>query len=349
MSTGTVLQAERLSVGYVQRKRRLPVLEGIGLQLHAGEVACLLGPNGAGKSTLLRTLVGSQPALDGTVRLDGDDIAAMTPKERARRLSVVLTDRIDVGFLTARALARLGRTPHVGWFAKLADNDHDIVDWALEAAGASSIADRMVHELSDGERQRVMIARALAQQPRLLVLDEPTAFLDVTRRVELVALLRRLAESTGLAVLMSTHEVDLALRNADHVWLVHSDGRFDAGGPEDLALAGRLQIAFASDDVDFDHRTGSLVVGATNEQHRPSLTIHGAGPGAWWARRAIHRAGWTIDGAATHTVTVDTTGSWRLEHADGHAAGDDLSSLVRTLRRHRDLQPTPHTQEHTKR
>src|SRR5690606_22532470 len=179
MSTGTVLQAERLSVGYVQRKRRLPVLEGIGLQLHAGEVACLLGPNGAGKSTLLRTLVGSQPALDGTVRLDGDDIAAMTPKERARRLSVVLTDRIDVGFLTARALARLGRTPHVGWFAKLADNDHDIVDWALEAAGASSIADRMVHELSDGERQRVMIARALAQQPRLLVLDEPTAFLDV--------------------------------------------------------------------------------------------------------------------------------------------------------------------------
>ncbi len=307
------------------------IVDRVDVALHPGEVACLLGPNGAGKSTLLRTLIGSQPPLEGRVLLDGVDLTNLTARQRAQRLSVVLTDRIDVGFLTGRALVQLGRTPHVGWFARLGGDDHDVVDRALAAAGATELAERMVHELSDGERQRMMIARALAQQPRLLVLDEPTAFLDVTRRVELVALLRRLAATTGLAVLMSTHELDLALRNADHAWLIDGDGRFDAGGPEDLALAGRLQAAFGSDDVGFDDCSGALVIGSAQDAQRPSIAVLGTPPTVWWAQRAVDRAGWRVDASATGVVTVNGT-AWRLRLDHDRAAGHDLSSLVHALR-----------------
>lgn len=332
----TVLCAQRLSAGYVHRRRRRVVLDGVDLELAAGEVACLLGPNGAGKSTLLRTLVGSQPALAGQLWLDGRDVASTSARERARLLSVVLTDRVDVGFLSGRALAQLGRAPHRGWFSRLGDDDRDIVEWALDAAGATSIADRMVHELSDGERQRVMIARALAQQPRLLVLDEPTAFLDVTRRIELVALLRRLASSVGLAVLMSTHEVDLAMRSADRAWLVYADGRFVAGAPEDLALAGRLQDAFASEDVTFDETTGSLAVHLDAHVDLPTVALAAHGPARMWARRAIERAGWRIDPAAPCRVEVRPDAHWTLtsppDVGSTTASGDDLAALVAALR-----------------
>src|SRR5262249_11763432 len=159
----------------------------------AGELACVLGPNGIGKSTLLRTLAGMQPPLRGSVEVAGSDLHTLTGTELARRLAVVLTDRVDVRGLSVRRVVELGRYAYSDWRGRLGAQDRHAVDRALDAAGACHLAERDVGRLSDGERQRVMIARALAQQPQLLVLDEPTAFLDVPSRVELMSLLRRLA------------------------------------------------------------------------------------------------------------------------------------------------------------
>jgi iron complex transport system ATP-binding protein len=345
VTTPVVLEGLDLTVGYVHRHRTSPILEGVSLRLHEGELVCLLGPNGAGKSTLLRTLIGAQPPLAGTVRLEGADVAEMTPRERARYLSVVLTDRIEVGYLDVRSLVGFGRTPHLGWFTTLADHDREIVSWALDAAGATDLADRMVHELSDGERQRAMIARALAQQPRVLVLDEPTAFLDVTRRVELVALLQRLTATTGLAVLMSTHEVELAIHAADAVWLVQADGTYDAGGPEDLALDDRLHRAFTGREVMFDRRTGSFVVNRSMD-HPPRIVIHGDDELTGWAERAVRRAGWMPSSDAAVSLHLHFDGAvaaWRCAGPARAAEGRTLAALVAHLRRPPDATDPPPT------
>src|SRR5207249_7894211 len=246
------LVARNLAAGYGSRVG----LRDVGVCLAGGELACVLGPNGTGKSTLLRTLAGMQPRLAGSVELDGHDVQRLPARELARRVSVVLTERAEVGLLRAYDLVALGRYPYTGWAGRLRSHDHAVVAWALEATGASDLASRDVSELSDGERQRVMIARALAQEPVVLLLDEPTAFLDVARRVEVTTLLRRLARDTGRAVLFSTHELDLALRTADSVWLLDTAGRVRVGAPEDLVLDGSFARSFEVEGLTFDAAAG---------------------------------------------------------------------------------------------
>ncbi len=175
-----MLRADALTVGYRGRRgTRREVLAGLDLTLPAGELTCLLGANGSGKSTLLRTLAGMQAPLAGRVTLLGDDVTALEPRERARRLAVVLTDPVETGGLTGADLVALGRHPHTGWSGRLGPADRDAVDWALRATGAAPLAARPVGQLSDGERQRLLVARALAQQPAVLALDEPVAFVDL--------------------------------------------------------------------------------------------------------------------------------------------------------------------------
>ncbi len=216
-----------VAIGYRTGRRRrhseLVLARGLTAAAQPGRLTTLLGPNGSGKSTLLRTVCGLQPALAGRVLVDGTDVQQVAPAELAKSVAVVLTERVDSGFLTVREIVALGRTPHLGISARMGPTDHEVVAWALEVTGTTPLAQRLGGELSDGQRQRVMTARALAQQPRLLILDEPTSFLDVPSRVELLDLLARLAREQNLAVLVSTHELELALRLADDVWLLPGD------------------------------------------------------------------------------------------------------------------------------
>ncbi|MFD7666058.1 ABC transporter ATP-binding protein [Streptomyces sp. NPDC059788] len=246
-----------LTVGHRSRTwrgttRYHAVLTGLDLTARPGELTVLLGPNGAGKTTLLHTLCGLLPPLAGTVGVAGLDIAACPPAEVARHLAVVLTDRVDAGLLSSREVAGLGRHPHTGFSGRLTAHDHAVVRWALDAVGAGALADRPAAELSDGERQRVLIARALAQEPRAILLDEPTAFLDVPSRVAITALLRDLARDRGLTVIASTHDLELALRTADTAWLLDRGARLHSGAPEDLIASGALAAAFAAGHLDFD-------------------------------------------------------------------------------------------------
>lgn len=332
-----ILETDDLAIGYrTHRRTQRLVAEPVNLRLYPGELVCLLGPNGAGKSTLLRTLAGMQPPLRGQVRVAGTDPYHTSPRVLARRLGVVLTDRAEVGALSVRALTALGRYPHTGWSGRLTPRDEVAIDQALTAVGIAAFAPRLVHELSDGERQKVMIARALAQEPKLLLLDEPTAFLDLPRRVELMGILRRLAREGERAVLLSTHDLDLALRGADQLWLLQPGGSIQVGVPEELVLNGAFQAAFHGDGIDFDPCTGAFTF------QRPPIgriDLTGHDLASLWTRRALEREGFVVNGyegppSVMRVAIHDDDGQtvWRLHHAQSHQDYPTLSQAIRSVK-----------------
>ncbi len=249
----TLLHTEGLSVGH----GRSPVVEGIDMHIEAGEMIALIGVNGSGKSTLLRTLAGLRPALAGRVLIDGQPLATLTSMARARRIAVVLTGRPMVGLLDVRTLVSLGRQPWTGHMGKLSADDLRKVDEAMACTGTAVFAERGMDMLSDGERQKVMIARALAQGTPMLLLDEPTAFLDLVNRVQVMRLLRSIAHDLGRGVLLSTHDLRTALDLADRIALLHG-GRMWVGTPEVALKDGVLAAAFQGEGLTFDARTGTL-------------------------------------------------------------------------------------------
>jgi iron complex transport system ATP-binding protein len=339
------LALHNLTVGY--RPPRRPAIEvaaGLDATLAPGELVCLIGPNGAGKTTLMRTIAGMQSPLAGRVTLNGDDVHRLPARALAQRLSVVLTDRVDVGLLTAYALVALGRHPYTDWSGRLSAHDEAVTRWALESVGAQALAGRYVSELSDGERQKVMIARALAQEPLLMLLDEPTAFLDLPRRVEIMHLLRHLAHETGRAVLLSTHDLDLALRSADRIWLLPSDGRLQVGAPEDLVLSGAFAAAFRAEGVQFDIQTGAFRVDMPGGGR---VVVAGDGAAALWTRRALERAGFiTAGNGSAPLAQIEVTGDedaprWRVSDADGVREYMTVYEVVQALRMHTRTSPHP--------
>lgn len=326
-----ILSTQDLSIGYRPARRRpLTIASGLNLWLKAGELVCLLGPNGAGKSTLLRSLAGMQKPLSGSVTLLGDDLLRLSTAELARRLSLVLAERPQVGNLSGYALVALGRYPHTNWLGQLSAHDEAMIHWAVEAVGAQDLAARPLLELSDGERQKLMIARALAQESKLMILDEPTAFLDLPRRVEIMQLLRELAESTGCAILLSTHDLDLALRNAHRLWLMSKDNPMQMGAPEDLILKGAFQAVFQNEGLCFDMESGAF------QMQRKTLglvQVRGEGIIALWTRRAVERVGFSPS-AEAQTLSIDVLpDGWRLtspQQMSHHATLYDLLKAIQT-------------------
>ncbi len=326
------LQARGLVAGHRDGRTPIPVVGPVDLDVHDGRFVAVLGPNGAGKTTLLRALAGVSEPLEGVVSIGGTPLRRLGRDDRARTIAVVLTDHPDVGLLDVADVVGIGRHPHTGWSGRLTAHDRAVVADALAAVGASDLAGRQLGRLSDGQRQRVWIARALAQEPQVLLLDEPTAFLDLPGRVETVALLRRLAVERDLAVVASVHDLDLALRIADRVWLIDAQGRLTAGAPEDLALTGAIDEAFGRDDIRYDLATASFAtpvdccaeVGLVGMDDDPVVKL--------WTERALSRAGALIvDGPAWLTVERSDTG-WRVVDPDGSCDVASLDDLVGTIR-----------------
>ncbi|RRD06708.1 ABC transporter ATP-binding protein [Arachnia propionica] len=253
----SLLRLDGLTVGYGRRLVRA----GLDAELAAGELVCLVGPNGAGKSTLLRSLCGLQPVLSGRILLDDLDLGTLSAVQRARRVAAVLTDAVDPGLLSVAEVVALGRHPHTGWAARLSSHDRRVVAESLAGVGAAMLREKRFAELSDGQRQRVMIARALAQEPRLLLLDEPTAFLDPPGRLQVFELLAQLAVERGIGVLVSTHDVEVAARQADRLWVLGEGSGLTIGSPSALARDGTLTRAFGGeyhlDPVTFQFRAPS--------------------------------------------------------------------------------------------
>jgi iron complex transport system ATP-binding protein len=219
------VQLDNVSIGYRTRQGTRQVATALTAAIRQGELTCLLGRNGVGKSTLLRTLAGFLPPLAGTITIKGRPLASYTQRELACQLGVVLTERPTVWQMTVHELVATGRSPYTNFWGRLSSEDRLIVDQALEQVGISHLAGRQVSTLSDGERQKAMIAKALAQQTDIIYLDEPTAFLDYPSKVDTLLLLKRIATEHQKTIFLSTHDVELALQIADRLWLMHPNAQ----------------------------------------------------------------------------------------------------------------------------
>lgn len=248
---------ENVSIGYGKKT----VAREITAEMRGGAMTCLIGVNGVGKSTLLRTLAGFQRKLAGCIFLYGRELGRYSAGERARMISVVLTANSGIRNLTVEEVVGLGRSPYTGFWGSLDTGDRKAVDGAIRMTGIEPLRQRMVHTLSDGERQRVMVAKALAQQTPVMILDEPTAFLDFPGKAGMMRLLHRLAHELGKTVLLSTHDLSLAMQVADTLWLMDSCRGIHTGSPEELANDGSLQCLVGREGMELDTETLSFRIG----------------------------------------------------------------------------------------
>lgn len=247
-----MLELKGLVSGYSQPDT--VVVDSVSLTLLPGDFICVIGRNGAGKSTLMRTICGLQSSISGASVLDGKSIPELSARERAQAISVVTTDRVSSPGLLARDVVQLGRQPYTDWRGQLTIEDLKIVDQSMKLADAVTFSPKQFDSLSDGERQRVMIARALAQKSDIMVLDEITAFLDLPGRVEIMAMLKRHAKEAGKIILLSSHDLELSLELADKIWLIHNRKLF-YGDAEELIETGIIGEAFDNNGVVFDPKT----------------------------------------------------------------------------------------------
>jgi iron complex transport system ATP-binding protein len=331
----TLLKLSDLRVGYKAGSQKEVCVAGpINAEMHSGQLICLLGPNGAGKSTLLRTVAGLQRSISGTIELDGQDLTSLRPSQLAIRLSLVLTDSVKSGNLNVYSLIALGRYPYSGWLGRLSAEDRKIIDQAIRSTDVVRFLDRSISQLSDGECQKVMLARALAQDTPLVILDEPTAHLDLPSRIELMRLLHKLTADTNKAILVATHELDLALQVADQIWLLQKDGSLQAGVPEDLVMTGSFEAAFDKDGVLFDKTTGTFNIHTGSETR---LSLMGSGAEAFWTKRALVRSGFSIldDHSSTDCIEIkktDSGTSWILSYSGSRMELRSIGELLKVLK-----------------
>ena len=244
-----ILKTSSLSIGYDKKT----VVSDINVTLNEGDIIALVGPNGAGKSTLFKTFSTHIKPVGGKIELFGKDLMSYTPKERAKMLGIVLTERPDDMFLKVSDVVAAGRYPYTGMFGKLNENDEKEIKVSLELVGVNNLTDRVFNTLSDGEKQKVMIAKAIAQNTPVIMLDEPTAFLDYPSKIELFSLLKKLAKEQKKAILFSSHDLELLLRYTDNLWIIAKNKPFVAGNSADLLRNGIIKNNFELKDADNDY------------------------------------------------------------------------------------------------
>ncbi len=305
----SILTTQNLSIGYLKKRKTNVVQSDLNLVLKAGELVCLIGPNGSGKSTLLRTLVGLQKPLSGIASIDEKDISEISQQEKALLISLVLTDRVDVENATVKDIVSFGRHPYSNWWGNTNEEDVAFVNEALEMVHLQNKTNHYLNELSDGERQRVMIAKALAQDTPIIMLDEPTAHLDLPNRVEIMLLLHKLAHKTGKAILLSTHELDLALQAADRIWLMSNDKGIECGVPEDLVFNGSFNRAFQSKSYFFNAANGNF---SMNYPMTKEVSVSGNKTRMYWTLRALARAGYMVVQDAEIRILVNQH-AWEID------------------------------------
>lgn len=326
-----ILKTEKLSTGYKQYHNERVLSKKLSLNIRNGELVCLLGPNGCGKSTLMRTIAGLQKPLAGEVFIRNSNLMRIKSRERALLISLVLTDRVEAGNLTVSDIVAVGRFPYTSQMGKLEEHDRQCIDKALKQCDLEGFAHRLYGQLSDGEKQRVMIARALAQDTPLVMLDEPTAHLDLPNRIGMMKTLRQLTKETNKAILLSTHELDLALQWADTLWLMDKQSTIHQGAPEDLVLSGAFSSVFGNDSFHFDRHSGTFKM---MHERMGVVSLIGSGIDFEWTRRALEREGFEVDKShsAHSSIEIISRQTWLYRCGKEERICHTIAELLSYLR-----------------
>ncbi len=294
-----IISTERLSVGY----GKTVVIDGAEISVNPGEILTIIGANGAGKSTLLKTLARQLAPLSGSVSICGRDLIEMSGSEFSKNVSALMTEQLHTELMTCRDVVAQGRYPHTGRLGILSENDDLAVDNALELVGASELANLDVRRISDGQRQRVLLARAICQEPRLLVMDEPTSFLDIRHKLEFFSVLKKLVREQRIAVIMSLHELDLAQKISDRVLCV-LDGKPDRFGTPDEVFEERyIKRLFGISRGSFNDKFGSVELERTEGE--PQVFVIGGGGAGISVYRSLQRRGIPFAAGVLHENDIE--------------------------------------------
>lgn len=277
-------RTEKMSVGY----NRVPLIENIEITLKQGEILTLIGPNGAGKSTVLKSIAKQLSLIGGIVYLDGKNMESMSGKEVSQNMAVVLTEKLHTELMTCEDVAATGRYPYTGHFGILSEADYQVVNEAMELVHVSEIRNQDFTRISDGQRQRVMLARAICQEPQIILLDEPTSFLDVRYKLEFLSVLQELRKKKKLTVIMSLHELDLAGKVSDKILCINGKYVEKFGKPEDVFEPGYISKLFSITTGSYDEENGNMELSAVRGEAKV-FVIAGGGTGRMFYRRLQRR------------------------------------------------------------
>lgn len=293
-----IVSLDSLRIGYLSGKKKNVLLSPLNASAKKGEFIAVIGKNGIGKSTILRTITGLQPSLGGNVFISGRDLAEYSRMELAQKVGFISTEIVKASNMKVYELVSLGRFPYTDWLGKIDNRDHEIIMDSIEKTGMIDLFDRNISELSDGERQRAMIARVLAQDTEIMIMDEPTAFLDVKSKYEIVQLMHELTRKRDKTIIFSTHDLNIAISQADKIWLI-LDEKLSEGAPEDLIIEGSFNNLFDSSVVGFNPEDGSF---SFIRKDRGRIYIEGNGNIRYWTEKAIIRAGFSISRSPNNIV-----------------------------------------------
>jgi len=306
-----ILTIDSLKIGYGSGKDTKVLLPPLNGCAYKGELIAVIGRNGIGKSTLLRTLTGLQPIIGGQICYDGKDIINYSRIDLAQKVGYISTEVLKVSNMSVYDLVSLGRFPHTNWIGKIDTFNHKIIMDAIEKTGISGFCDRYISELSDGERQKAMIARLLAQDTGIMVMDEPTAFLDIGSKYEILHLMRLLSQKNEKTIIFSTHDLHMAISQADKIWLI-VENQLIEGAPEDLMIKGSFDHLFDPSPVQFNSEEGIFTF--INEE-RGGIYLEGKGIKRIWTEKAINRAGFSVTINKTNPFIILPEGEntrWQL-------------------------------------
>lgn len=323
-----ILKLDSLEIGYTSGWKKKVLLSPLTATASKGEMISVIGMNGIGKSTLLRTLSGIQKALGGTVFYGKKEIREFTPAGLARIAGYISTESIKIGNMTVYDLVSLGRYPHTNWMGIISDEDKRKIFNALEKTSILSFSERYLSEMSDGERQKAMIARLVAQDTDIMLMDEPTSFLDVRNRFDVLHLLYRLTREESKTVIFTTHDLEMAIRHSDKIWLILKSGLIE-GAPEDLIMNGYFDNLFESSSVQFNAKSGSFTF---RNESRGEVFIEGSQSYKHWTEEALKRAGYTISSDKKYPlIKISESKTWTIFTSDSQKGYLSIYDLISGL------------------
>lgn len=325
-----MVELQNLSVGYKSNKATNTILKGINARLEKGKLTCFLGKNGAGKSTLLKAILGVLEPLEGNVFISDKNINDISSNERAKKISAVLTDVVRTEHISVEEFVSLGRIPHTNWSGNLAEIDLGSIENAITICEINDIRNKIITELSDGQLQKVNIARAICQDTDLILLDEPTAHLDVSNKFKVFEILRKLAIDYKKAIFIITHDLELAFQNADILWVIDNEGKLQSDVTEDLLLNKKIIDSFLTSNFEFDYVSGKFLY---KRESRISLNLVGDNESTYWTKQALYKNGYGVESNSNYTLKIDNKSKiWELYEND-EKIGDfsSIKNLINNL------------------